>query len=100
MAGSHVTHLDAQEAPVGALSSSIPSTATSGPFATRAREVAPIALRPAEAAAALGVSRRTFDALVLPSLRVVRLGRRIVIPVAELHRYVEREAAVLLRAEL
>ena len=46
-----------------------------------------LALGPAEAAAALGVSREFFDTHVLPNLAVIRLGRRILVSVAELERW-------------
>ena len=51
-----------------------------------------IALRPDEAAVALGLGRTTFYERVMPQLRVVYLGRARLIPVAELERWVEKEA--------
>lgn len=45
-----------------------------------------------EAAAMLDLSLDTFEAHVLPELRVVRVGRRVLVPVAELERWVERNA--------
>ena len=56
--------------------------------------VARLALAPNEAAAALGVSRDFFDEHVLPELRIVRRGRRRLVPVRELERWLDREAAV------
>jgi excisionase family DNA binding protein len=53
-----------------------------------------LALSPDEAAAALGVSRDFFDAHVGPGLRIVRLGRRRLVPVSELVAFLEREAAL------
>lgn len=50
-----------------------------------------------EAASALGVARSTFYASVLPDLRVVRVGRRVLIPRRELEWWIEREAAILPR---
>lgn len=52
-----------------------------------------LALSPDEAADALGVSRDTFDRHVAPDLRVARLGRRRLVPVAELSRWLDRHAA-------
>jgi excisionase family DNA binding protein len=52
-----------------------------------------LALSPIESASALGVSRDYFDEHVLPELRVVRRGRKVLIPVRELERWLEREAA-------
>jgi hypothetical protein len=47
----------------------------------------------AEAAVSIGCSRDFFDEHVLPELRVVRRGRKVLIPVAELERWLDREAA-------
>jgi hypothetical protein len=54
--------------------------------------VVPLALRPDAAAAALGVSRDFFDKHVLPELRVVRRGRRRLVPVRELERWLDAAA--------
>jgi excisionase family DNA binding protein len=51
-----------------------------------------------EAAAALGVSRDYFDKHVIHELRVIRVGRRILVPTNELGRWVELSAARLLDA--
>lgn len=45
-----------------------------------------------EAAELLSVSRPFFRESILPSLRVVRLGRRTLIPHAELERWLDTEA--------
>jgi hypothetical protein len=59
-----------------------------------ASEVARIAVRPKEAAAMLGVDRHFFDQHVRPGLRLVRTGRKVIlVPVAELDRWVEANAA-------
>jgi excisionase family DNA binding protein len=58
-----------------------------------APSVTRIALRPAEAAHALSVSRDFFVEHVLPELRVIRRGRLVLIPVSELQRWCERNAA-------
>lgn len=55
-----------------------------------------LALSPEEAAEALGCSRDFFDKHVLPELRVVRRGRKVLIPVAELERWLARESAFTL----
>ncbi len=49
-----------------------------------------LALSPPEAARALGVGLTTFGATILPELRAIRHGRRILIPVAELTRWLDR----------
>lgn len=59
----------------------------------------PLALKPAEAAAAIGVSRDFFDKHVMPELRVVRRGRLVRVPVAELERWLEASAALTLEVE-
>lgn len=59
-----------------------------------------LALAPNEAATALGISRDFFDQHVLPELRIVRRGRRRLIPVRELERWLADEAARPLHGEL
>jgi excisionase family DNA binding protein len=56
-----------------------------------------LALSVEEAARELGVARSTFYASVLPELRVVRIGRRVLVPRRELERWLERSAAILPR---
>ena len=56
------------------------------------RPVPRIALRPDEAADAIGVSRAFFYAEVLPELRCVYRGRVRLIPITELERWLEKEA--------
>ena len=51
---------------------------------------------PDEAAASLGVSRDYFDEHIAGELRIVRRGRRKLVPVRELERWIEREAAYAL----
>ncbi len=53
-------------------------------------------LSPQEAADALGVSRDYFDAHVKPELRVIRRGRLVLVPVRELERWVDENAAQVL----
>jgi excisionase family DNA binding protein len=55
-----------------------------------------LALSPVEAALALGVSRDFFDEHVLPELRVTRRGRKVLVSVRELDRWLERSAALTL----
>jgi excisionase family DNA binding protein len=62
----------------------------------RARSAASrLALSPEEAAATLGVSRDFFDEHVMPELRIVRRGRRRLVPVRELERWLDEEAGRL-----
>jgi hypothetical protein len=51
-----------------------------------------IALTPPEAAAAIGVGPDFFDANVAPELRLVRRGRKRLVPVAELERWTAENA--------
>jgi hypothetical protein len=47
-----------------------------------------IALTPSEAAAAIGVGPDFFDENVAPQLRLIRRGRKRLVPVRELERWV------------
>jgi excisionase family DNA binding protein len=58
-----------------------------------------LALTRAEAAAAIGVSVDSFERWVQPQLRLVRVGRRRLIPVAELERWLRENASRVLEAE-
>jgi excisionase family DNA binding protein len=52
-----------------------------------------LALSPDEAAGVLGVSRDYLDEHVIGELRIVRRGRRILIALSELERWLDRAAA-------
>ena len=65
--------------------------------ARAARGTKSLALSIEEAAEELGVARSTFYLSVLPELRVVRIGRRVLVPRRELERWLERSAAILPR---
>lgn len=52
-----------------------------------------LALRPEQAARALGVSRSFFFAEILPELRIVRRGRLRLVPLRLLEEWLERNAA-------
>ncbi len=62
-------------------------------------DVPPHALSPAEAATSLGVSRDFFDEHIAAELRVVRRGRRKLVPVSELERWLNRAAALAVGSE-
>jgi len=47
-----------------------------------------IALTPSEAAAAIGVGPDFFDENVAPHLRLIRRGRKLLVPVRELEQWV------------
>ena len=55
-----------------------------------------MAFTPVEAAEAFGCSRDFFDEHILPGLRVVRAGRKVLIPIAELEKWLDRNAALTL----
>lgn len=74
-------HLGAWEAS----GSSPPQKASNG--------VGRLALTPHEAALALGVGRTFFFETVLPELASIRRGRKRLIPVRELERWIDRNAA-------
>jgi excisionase family DNA binding protein len=64
---------------------------------TRHASQAPrLALSLDEAAEALGVSRDYLDEHIRGELRVVRRGRRVLVSVKELERWLERSASVVL----
>jgi excisionase family DNA binding protein len=56
-----------------------------------------IALTPPEAAAALGCGETYFNELVRPELRVIRRGRKVLIPVVELQRWAADNMEELMR---
>jgi excisionase family DNA binding protein len=58
-----------------------------------------LALTPVEAASALGMSRDSFDRYVRDELRLVRKGRLVLVPVRELERWIDRNAALTLEGE-
>jgi len=68
---------------------------TSAKARAKAARPAPprLALTIEEAAAALGISRDSFDRFVKDELRLVRRGRLILVSVVELERWLERSAA-------
>ena len=60
--------------------------------ARRLEQLPRLSLGAEEAAQALGVGRTTFDELIAPELRKVRVGRRVLYPVRELERWLEQSA--------
>ena len=75
--------------------SATPSSMPHPPIATRrpGRQPARLAYSPDEAAAALGVSRDFFDEHIAPDLKIVRRGRRRLVPVRELERWLADSSA-------
>ena len=71
-----------------------------GPRAKRARPVQPVpryTLTRREAAASLGISLNHFERRVQPELKVVLSGQLVLIPVAELERWVQRNTHPLVQ---
>lgn len=65
-------------------------------MAEHSRKVSRLALSIDEAADALSVSRDFFDQHIRHELRVVRRGRKILVPIQELERWLEQNAALTL----
>ena len=63
----------------------------------RGPDVPRVALTRQEAAGALGVSVDHFERHILPGLRVIRSGRLVLVPVAELDRWAQDQAAYALQ---
>jgi hypothetical protein len=51
-----------------------------------------LTLTPPEAAASIGVGPDFFDAEIRPNLRLIRRGRKVLVPVGELRRWVTENA--------
>jgi excisionase family DNA binding protein len=70
-----------------------PTDDRAGKSPTEVRRPLPrLAVSPDEAAEMLGVSRDYFDEHVIDELRVVRRGRRILVALTELERWLDRAA--------
>jgi excisionase family DNA binding protein len=65
-----------------------------------APQTARLALTRAEAAEALGISLDSFERYVQPELRLIRRGRLRLIPVRELERWLDANAARTLEEPL
>ncbi len=68
-----------------------PARSSRGPGTSKGA-VSRLALTRAEAAASLGVSEDYFDKHVAPTLPMCRLGRRCLVPVAEIERWLKANA--------
>ncbi len=59
-----------------------------------------LALTPSEAAAAIGVGEDFFSEHVRPELQLIRRGRKVLVPVVELERWMSANAERPLGADL
>ena len=59
-----------------------------------------ITLTPPEAAAAMGMGETFFNAEVARELRLIRRGRKRLVPVSELHRWAAENAAPSMAEEV
>jgi hypothetical protein len=59
----------------------------------RPRKVDRLAYSKAEAAEALGISVDSVERYVWPDVKLLRMGRLVLVPVVELERWIERNAA-------
>jgi hypothetical protein len=59
-----------------------------------------VALTPSESAAALGVGETYFTEHVRPELCLIRRGRKVLVPVAELERWATQNADRPIREEI
>lgn len=58
-----------------------------------------LAMTRTEAAEALGVSFAFFSANIAPDLRVIRRGRKVLVSVAEVERWLKNNEAISLEAD-
>jgi excisionase family DNA binding protein len=73
----------------------LPEKLSRGSSASSPANLGPrLAVSPDEAAAVLGVSRDYFDEHVIDELRIVRRGRRILVSIVELERWLDRASAM------
>ncbi|MEZ5100283.1 MAG: hypothetical protein R3C15_10900 [Thermoleophilia bacterium] len=76
------------------LETASPRPAVAKRKAPASRALPRLTVGPIEAAEMLGVSRDYFDEHIKPELRIIRRGSKtILIPVAELERWVDRSAS-------
>lgn len=75
-----------------------PATSTGMGESSRTHARGALLLTKAAAAESLSMSIDSFERYVLPAVRVVRRGRLVLVPVAELERWIEAEADLTVRA--
>jgi hypothetical protein len=99
LGGSRGIHAgDFSDDPYGTSSVAAASKPPSPPNPTKS-SVPRLAFRREEAAAALGLSPRSFDQHIRPELRVIRRGRLVLYPIAEVERWLERNSARALEGD-
>jgi excisionase family DNA binding protein len=72
-----------------------PARPRNGSISLKSVALPRLLVSPTEAAGMLGVGRTFFYERVLSELRVIRIGRKRLIPITELKRWAERNAALL-----
>lgn len=72
---------------------SIPECSSFGPSTAPKPRTPALALSVEQACAALGVSWDTWKAHIEPDVRIVRLGRRKLVPVNELQKWLDTHAS-------
>lgn len=80
--------------PPGGIHAAAVRAAPAKPSTGGQRTLLRLSVSPGEAAEMLGVSRDYFDEHILHELRIVRRGRRILIAIAELERWLDRAATL------
>jgi hypothetical protein len=66
----------------------------------RAAPIPRLALTPSEAAASIGVGEDFFTEHVRPELQLIRRGRKVLVPVTELERWIKVNAEVPIERQL
>jgi excisionase family DNA binding protein len=62
----------------------------------RDRDIPKKAMTRQEAADSLGISLDTFERYIQPELRVLRIGRKVLVPMVELDAWIDKNAALTL----
>src|SRR4051812_36748880 len=88
-----MTPLERRATPPNAARTAAADTRVTAPLSTTNSRPARMALTKAEAAYALGISVDFLERHVIHELRIVRRGRRRLIPITELQRWLDSTAA-------
>jgi hypothetical protein len=72
----------------------VPQASPAPKHASNRKHTSALAVSREEASNLIGISLDTFEEHVLPHLRVCKIGRRVVVPVKELGRWLDANSAV------